>query len=207
MLPPSLTASLGFVILTGAFASPLSVDAGPSVCPRSMDTMAGTYVGFASVFNITGNLHSIVQQNGNTINVRLDDIKFGAYNGELDSMMSRMSQVPPRDAMSYVMGPCDTPESLTAAVNTMRYTTKHMTDIFEAYKKALDAPKSGDPVTPEEIQAFQVEVRTIVDKVDKLVNVTSDRILPYNSLLASQGMDDILAQWRAQVIKTAALLA
>lgn len=38
------------------------------------------FVGFSSVFNITALLH--VQQNGNLINVKLDDIKFGAYNGE-----------------------------------------------------------------------------------------------------------------------------
>jgi hypothetical protein len=40
------------------------------------------YVSFASTFNITGDLH--VSSTGNTINVKLDHIMFGAHNGEFD---------------------------------------------------------------------------------------------------------------------------
>jgi hypothetical protein len=50
----------------------------------SLWTDAGSrdYVGFSSGFNITGDLH--VQNTGNALNVKLTDIKFGLYNGELD---------------------------------------------------------------------------------------------------------------------------
>lgn len=40
------------------------------------------YVGFASTFNITGDLH--VSSTGSTVNVKLDGIKFGAHNGVFD---------------------------------------------------------------------------------------------------------------------------
>lgn len=38
------------------------------------------YVSFASAYNISGTLH--IQANGNTLNVKLDDIQFGVHNGE-----------------------------------------------------------------------------------------------------------------------------
>jgi len=40
------------------------------------------YVGFASTFNITGDLH--VSSSGSNINVKLDGIKFGLHNGEFN---------------------------------------------------------------------------------------------------------------------------
>lgn len=50
----------------------------------SLSSHAGSkdYVSFASTFNITGDLH--VQNTGNVLNVKLTDIKFGLYNGEMD---------------------------------------------------------------------------------------------------------------------------
>jgi hypothetical protein len=42
------------------------------------------YVSFASTFNISGDLH--VSSSGNVINAKLDNIKFGAHNGEFDPM-------------------------------------------------------------------------------------------------------------------------
>jgi len=38
------------------------------------------YVSFASAYNISGTLH--IQANGNTLNVKLDEVQFGAHNGE-----------------------------------------------------------------------------------------------------------------------------
>lgn len=59
--------------------------------PVKADITAGTedYVAFASTFNITGVLH--VQNTGNLLNIKLDDIKFGAYNGEFDLTPSSVS--------------------------------------------------------------------------------------------------------------------
>jgi hypothetical protein len=50
----------------------------------AISSQAGSadYVSFASTFNITGDLH--VSSSGSNLNVRLDNIKFGAHNGEFD---------------------------------------------------------------------------------------------------------------------------
>jgi hypothetical protein len=46
----------------------------------SVSAASNDYVSFASVFNLTG--HLVVDARGNTLNVQLKDVKFGAYNGE-----------------------------------------------------------------------------------------------------------------------------
>ena len=46
----------------------------------SVSAGSSDYVSYASVYNITGVLH--IQANGNTLNVKLSDLQFGAHNGE-----------------------------------------------------------------------------------------------------------------------------
>ena len=46
----------------------------------SVSAGSSDYVSYASVYNITGVLH--IQSNGNTLNVKLSDVQFGAHNGE-----------------------------------------------------------------------------------------------------------------------------
>jgi hypothetical protein len=50
----------------------------------SLSATAGSndFISFGSVFNITGDLH--VNSNGNTLNVKLDNLLLGTYNGERD---------------------------------------------------------------------------------------------------------------------------